>query len=64
MVRPTNEYAVYRGDTFICMGTAKECAEVIGVHYRTIIRSSNKKYIKKANEDSIISVNLGRALDG
>lgn len=25
------EYAVYKGDTFICMGTAEECAEEMGI---------------------------------
>ena len=30
------EYALYKGDTFICMGTIKEIAEKMGVTVRTV----------------------------
>ena len=30
------EYAMYKGDRFICMGTLKEIAEYLGVCYDTV----------------------------
>ena len=30
------EYAVYKGDSFICAGTINECAEYMGVLAKTI----------------------------
>lgn len=35
MTRP-KEYAVYKGDEFLCWGTAKECAKRLGVTPNTI----------------------------
>lgn len=29
-------YVVYKGDKIVCMGTAAECAEALGVSERTI----------------------------
>lgn len=32
----TCEYAVYKGDEFLCLGTARECAAYLGVKISTI----------------------------
>ena len=32
----TREFAVYKGDELLCIGTAKECAAVLGVQPKTI----------------------------
>jgi hypothetical protein len=37
MARPTEkEYAVYKGDDLLCMGTAKDCSEYLGVQEKTV----------------------------
>jgi hypothetical protein len=37
MTRPmTAEYAIYKGEDLLAMGTAKECAEVLSVKLTTI----------------------------
>lgn len=43
------EYAVYKGDLFICIGTKQECADFIGVDIETIrfyLTPSYKKRVK------------------
>lgn len=39
------EYAVYKGDKFICMGTLKEIAEYLEVGYDTVLTYKAKKKI-------------------
>jgi hypothetical protein len=29
-------YAIYKGDEFLCEGTARECAEFLGVKQKTV----------------------------
>ena len=41
------EYVVYKGDTFICMGTEKECAEFMGVKDATFRFYSSQAYAKR-----------------
>lgn len=36
MTVKVKEYAVYKGDQFICIGTMEKCAEFIGVSVNTI----------------------------
>jgi hypothetical protein len=38
------EYAIYKGDTFLFMGTAKECAEHFGIKANTIYFIATKTY--------------------
>lgn len=41
------EYAVYKGDDELCMGTAKDCAERLGLTEFTIRFYASKTYRKK-----------------
>lgn len=34
--RSTKEYAVYKGESLICMGTMRECAEQMGILVQTV----------------------------
>ena len=45
--RVTRHYAVYKGDEFICVGTAKECADHMGVSDKTIRYMSYPAYKKR-----------------
>lgn len=50
-------YAIYKGDNFIFEGTAKECANYLGVKEKTIHfynTPSNKKRNKKSRTIAII----------
>jgi hypothetical protein len=40
------EYAVYKGDEFICVGTVKECAERLGIKPDTVYYYTSPKYKK------------------
>lgn len=53
MPKKAKEYAVYKGDTFICLGTARECAEFMEIKLDSFYfyispsykkRSANRKY--------------------
>ncbi|QNG60370.1 hypothetical protein H4O14_02250 [Bacillus sp. PAMC26568] len=49
------EYAVYKGDTFICIGTVEECANYLDVSPQTIrfyLSPAYKKRIAKRGETS------------
>lgn len=55
------EYAVYKGDEFLGIGTAKELAEILKVKVETIkfySTTSYQKRIKKENHNRLISVKL------
>lgn len=41
------EFIVYKGETFICAGTAKECAEHMGVKRETIKFYARPVYKKR-----------------
>ena len=49
------EYALYKGDEFICIGTLKEIAEFIDVKYETI-----KTYKSKKGIYNYVFVKLGK----
>ncbi|MDT1995190.1 hypothetical protein CKN82_07045 [Carnobacterium divergens] len=55
------EYAVYKGDELLGIGTAKELAERLKVKVETIkfySTASYQKRIKKENHNRLISVKL------
>lgn len=55
------EYAVYKGDELLGIGTAKELAEKLKVKVETIkfySTASYQKRIKKENHNRLISVKL------
>lgn len=41
------DYAVYKGDEFICLGTAKECAAYLGVKPESIQYLTTPTYKKR-----------------
>ncbi|KIP24240.1 transcriptional regulator [Bacillus thuringiensis] len=41
------EFIVYKGETFICAGTAKECAEYMGVKPETVKFYARPAYKKR-----------------
>lgn len=41
------EYAVYKGDNLVCIGTAKECAAEMGVQPETIKFYTTPTYQKR-----------------
>lgn len=41
------EYAVYKGDKLLVMGTARHCAEVLGVQPETIYYYTTDAYHRK-----------------
>lgn len=55
------EYAIYKGDEFITIGTARECAEQLGVSQDTIRFYSSPAYAKRVEhvaDKAIIAVAL------
>jgi hypothetical protein len=44
------EYAVYKGDSFICLGTLEECADYTGMKPYTIWYYTTPSYQKKLNK--------------
>lgn len=51
MVSPEKEYALYKGDNLIGIGTAKELAEQFGVKVQTIHYYSTPAYKQRTNPD-------------
>ena len=49
-MRKYKEYAIYKGDKFLYMGTAKECAKYFNVKEKTIFFLANKTYRKRIEE--------------
>lgn len=50
MIYPEKEYALYKGDKLLAMGTAKELADRFGVKVSTIHFYKSPTYIKRTNE--------------
>lgn len=48
--RKLSDYAVYSGDTFLCLGTAEHCAEVLDVEAGTIRFWASKSYYKRVEK--------------
>lgn len=42
------EYAVYKGEDFLCSGTAEECANVLNISPRTILFYQYPSYQRRA----------------
>ena len=53
------DYAVYKGDEFICLGTAKECAEHMGIKVASLhfyLRPAYKRRIEARDAKNAIIV--------
>ncbi|OEH53015.1 hypothetical protein AQ616_18425 [Oceanobacillus sp. E9] len=62
--RPQKEWAIYKGDQFVFMGTTNECAKELGVHPDTIRFYSTPIYKKRLEkrgnlDNSTVVVDLG-----
>ena len=44
----TKEYAIYKGDILLCIGTAEECAEHLNVKPQTVLFYQYAGYQKRA----------------
>ena len=44
MVKTKKEYALYKGDNFIAMGTIKEISEILNKSFRTIYYYTTSQY--------------------
>ncbi|MBO7715936.1 MAG: hypothetical protein J6S85_20395 [Methanobrevibacter sp.] len=56
-----NEYALYKGDTFLMIGTYKEIAEYLGVKVESVKNYTCSRYKKMGGNNHYIFVNLGPA---
>lgn len=56
--RVEKEYALYKGDTFVVMGTIKEIAEKMGVSQHTIRFYHTPSYKKKNWKNGFILINV------
>lgn len=56
------EYAIYRGDELVVMGTAKECAEYLGSKpnyiYWLVTPSAEKRHSKHTNRGGLRAVRM------
>ncbi|MFM0900601.1 hypothetical protein P7J55_10145 [Streptococcus suis] len=50
MVVPEKEYALYKGDELLAIGTAKELADKFGVKVSTIHFYKSPAYIKRTSD--------------
>ena len=51
MSNPAKEYALYKGDKLLAMGTKKEIAKQLGVKQSTICYYSHPAYAKRTSEE-------------
>ena len=51
MANPAKEYALYKGDKLLAMGTKKEIAKQLGVKPSTIGFYSHPSYAKRTSEE-------------
>jgi hypothetical protein len=49
-VAKAKTYAVYKGDTLLCMGTKKECARLLNVQPETIKYYTTPAYKKRVEK--------------
>lgn len=56
--KPPRQYALYKGDKFITMGTKKEIAEYWGVKPKTIVYYSTPSYIKRRYENGLLAIEI------
>ena len=51
MPNPAKEYALYKGDKLLAIGTKKEIANQLGVKISTIDFYAHKSYAKRTSEE-------------
>ena len=51
MANPAKEYALYKGDKLLAIGTKKEIAKQLGVKPSTIGYYSRQSYAKRTSEE-------------
>jgi hypothetical protein len=51
MIRQKQEFAIYKNDDFICIGTAKECAEMLNVKVDTIYFYATPTHLMRSGID-------------
>jgi hypothetical protein len=44
------EYAVYKGDEFICLGTINECAKFLGINPKSVRHLMTPSYIRRVEK--------------
>ena len=54
-----NEYALYRGDKLLAIGTAKEIAKELGITERVVRHYSSPAYIKRTSERARRLIKIG-----
>ena len=59
-MKNTKEYAVYKGDELLVIGTRQECADALSVKPSTITFYSSNAHRKRGNDsnDRIIAIKL------
>ena len=58
MIKMAAEYAVYKGDKFIDLGTTDYLANKLGVSVETIRFLSKPAYKKRVTDDALITVRI------
>lgn len=58
VINTAAEYAVYKGDKFIDLGTADYLANKLGVSVETIRFRSTPAYKKRVTDDALITVRI------
>ena len=56
--RPKKQYALYKGDKFITVGTKKEVAEYWGVKPTTISYYTTPAYKKRRYENGLLAIKV------
>lgn len=51
MARPKKEYALYKGDNLLKIGTVEEIAEELGIKKETVYFYKSPAYNKRTNPD-------------
>lgn len=51
-------YAIYKGDSLICIGTAKECSEQLGITRKSIYWLASPTNHKRAKGNRKIAIKL------
>lgn len=52
------EYALYRGDEFLKIGTTQELADYLGVKIRTILFYASPTYLKRTNGNGYVVIKI------
>ncbi|TYS68674.1 hypothetical protein FZC76_06930 [Sutcliffiella horikoshii] len=61
--KTTRHYAVYKGDEFICVGTAKECADYMGVSEKSVRFLSSPTHKKRMEASNGTDYKIAIALE-